>query len=76
MVLTSSTLPPAEVARLMVESGIAKFKTRADHVFLKAVSSHARPRYPLSSFLDSLWVVSSCRLEDCWQKSSLVALLP
>jgi len=37
MALTSSTLAPAEVAHLFVEAGIAKHRTRADVVFLKAV---------------------------------------
>jgi len=36
MALTSSTLPPAEVARLFVEAGIVKHRTRPDIVFLKA----------------------------------------
>lgn len=33
-----STLKPQQVAIAMIESGVAKHKTRADVVFLKAVS--------------------------------------
>ena len=35
-----STLPPAEVAALMVEHGVVKHNTRFDIVFLKSVRTH------------------------------------
>lgn len=39
-----STLKPAQVAVAMIESGVAKHRTRADLVFFKAVRSpHALP---------------------------------
>ena len=34
-----STLKPAQVAVYMIESGIAKHRTRADLIFFKAVST-------------------------------------